>query len=771
MGFFLKIKLTVQKGPKMAFLIKEKQIDGACISRMKKKWTIKLLVLTGFIVAVLFLALLSGIVWDSMMTSMKVNGEEDHSDAILLATEKISSSMALAIAAHRGHILNGDQESLLQREAALEALETSVTTLAELVQDDLELQAHLQQLQTIIPERITLMKQAQARHGDERAATLKSGNAGSVQLHEVLSQITTYESQRRHHLNLEKRAGIRRTQISAAMLVLSLAILLTGLYLLINHHLRRDEVRMELEKSEALLRQVLELMPVGVVVIGRDRTLRMVNPAAHEIMGTSVSEPVQLAALQAWDLGTGQRITQNESSIEQALDFGEVTLNREVEVMRIDGQRRILRTSAMPLRDNQQHILGAITVSLDVTDLKRTEKALQAAHDAMEARVAMRTRELVVANAQLKSQIEERRRAEDALRQTQNILTIAQRTAHVGSWEINLVTQEAQWSDEFFRICGLEPGSIKPSIPAGFDLIHPEDRRRISAAVNAAVEGRREYSETLRVIRPDGTIRHVMLQGEPVPSGYAPPTILIGSLLDITEQKQNEEMLRQLAVHQEVIKEEERKRIAREIHDEMGQNLLALRIDVSMLHARTARSHPKLHHKVETVLNNIDNTIKSVRAIINNLRPVVLDLGLYASLQWQIEEFQRRTGITCELFAKADELDRGLTEEQTTTLFRILQESLTNVARHANAGNVNVALDRKGNQLHMRIADDGIGMFPGDRRKSKSFGLLGIRERISAIGGKMTVESIVGQGTVLVLSIPLKPQAADEPEPPRRLQA
>jgi signal transduction histidine kinase len=203
----------------------------------------------------------------------------------------------------------------------------------------------------------------------------------------------------------------------------------------------------------------------------------------------------------------------------------------------------------------------------------------------------------------------------------------------------------------------------------------------------------------------------------------------------------------------------------------MGQNLLALRIDVSMLHARTATSHPRLHHKVETVLNNIDNTIKSVRAIINNLRPIVLDLGLYASFQWQIEEFQRRTGITCELFAKAYELDRGLTEEQTTTLFRILQESLTNVARHANAGNVNIALDRKGNQLHMRIADDGVGMYPGDRRKSKSFGLLGIRERISAIGGQMAVESIVGQGTVLMLSIPLESKTSDKSEPPRRLQA
>ncbi|HCY63948.1 MAG TPA: hypothetical protein DHV59_14190 [Oxalobacteraceae bacterium] len=731
-----------------------------------KKWTIKLLVLTGFVAAVLFLALLSGITWDSMMTSMKVSAEEDHSNGVLIATEKISSSMALAVAANRGYIIYRDPETLLQYDAALEALQVSLDTLAELAGDDLELQVHLQQLRQMIPERINMMKPAQTPQDAEEIENIKAGNSSNAQLHDILGRITANETLRHQRLGEEKRAGMRSIQISAAMLLLSLALLLTGLYLLIIRHLRRDEARIELEKSEALLRQVIELMPVSVLVIRPDRTLAMVNPAAHDILGTFPSEPLHVpSSFQVWDTHTGKRITSEESSVERALQHGEVTLNREVEVLCKDGRRRILRTSAMPLRGSRQEIIGAITVNLDVTDLKRTEKALQAAHDAMEARVAMRTRELVVANAQLKSQIEERRRAEEALRQTQNILTIAQRVAHVGSWEINLVTQQAQWSDEFFRICGLEPGAVEPSIPAGFALIHPDDRRRISAAVNAAVEERREYSETLRVLRPDGSIRYALLQGEPVPCGDARPTILIGSMLDITEQKQNEEMLRRLAVHQEVIKEEERKRIAREIHDEMGQNLLALRIDVSMLHARTANSHPRLHHKVETVLANIDNTIKSVRAVINNLRPVVLDLGLHASFQWQIKEFQRRTGISCELFAKADELDHGLTEEQTTTLFRILQESLTNVARHANASNVNIALNRKENQLHMRIADDGVGMYPGDRRKSKSFGLLGIGERISAIGGKLAVESIVGQGTVLVLSIPLKDNAAEAMEP------
>ena len=738
-----------------------------------KKWTINQLVLTGFLAAVLFLALLAVITWDSMMTSLKVGANDAHSKSVLIASEKISSSMALAVAAHRGYLLRRDTNTLLQHDAALEALHESLANLAELSGDDLRLQAHVQQLREVIPERIENMKLARLHLDSEKVLRdLEAGDSHTESMQEILSRISVHEKQLQKDYAQKARDTVRRTQINAALLLLFLALLLTVLYFLINRNVQRDASRMELERNEALLRQILELLPVGVLVVGRDSTLQLVNQAAHDIWGTASEEKLQAPdALQAWRTDTGTKVEHREYGVMRALHHGQITLNREYEILRPDGQRRILRSSSIPLRDSEQQIIGAITVNLDLTDLKRTEKALQAAHDALEARVAMRTRELVAANAQLKSQIEERRRAEDALRQTQNVLTIAQRVAHVGSWEINLATQEAQWSDEFFRICGLEPGSVKPTIPAGFELIHPDDRRMISAVVGAAVQERREYSATLRVVRPDGRIRHVRLQGEPVPSGEAPPTILIGSMLDITEHTQNEEMLRQLAVHQEVIKEEERKRIAREIHDEMGQNLMALRIDVSMLHARTAVSHPRLHKKVETVLTNIDNTIKSVRAIINNLRPAVLDLGLHASFQWQIQEFRRRTGIDCELFAKSDELDQGLTEEQTTTLFRILQESLTNVARHANAKCVNIALNRKGGQLQMRIADDGVGMYPGDRRKSKSFGLIGIRERISAIGGELMVESTIGQGTVLLISVPLEKELPTTPPEHARLQA
>jgi signal transduction histidine kinase len=218
--------------------------------------------------------------------------------------------------------------------------------------------------------------------------------------------------------------------------------------------------------------------------------------------------------------------------------------------------------------------------------------------------------------------------------------------------------------------------------------------------------------------------------------------------------RKSQEELRQLASHQAQIKEDERKRIAREIHDELGQNLLALRIDISMLHTRTSTSHPKLNAKVHTVLNQIDTTMKSLRAIINNLRPTVLDLGLNAAIEWQVRDFQRRTGIACDL--KMDEQDFVLDDNRATALFRILQESLSNVIRHAQANRVNVELHQDSSNLVMKIADDGIGAFLDCKQKTNSFGLIGIKERISALGGELVIDSGAGKGTSLTISIPME---------------
>lgn len=214
---------------------------------------------------------------------------------------------------------------------------------------------------------------------------------------------------------------------------------------------------------------------------------------------------------------------------------------------------------------------------------------------------------------------------------------------------------------------------------------------------------------------------------------------------------QSKAELQQLAANKERVKEEERKRIAREIHDELGQTLLALRIDVSMLHARTI-NHPKLHQKCSAALHSIDSTVKSVRGIINNLRPAVLDLSLSAAIEWQVNEFRRRSGLPCNLTLSEEE--PGLSEESATAVFRILQESLTNIQRHARARQVEVELTVGGGLFLIKIADDGIGIRPDFRRKKNAFGLLGMHERVSIMGGELRIDRGPSGGTVLTISMP-----------------
>ena len=228
------------------------------------------------------------------------------------------------------------------------------------------------------------------------------------------------------------------------------------------------------------------------------------------------------------------------------------------------------------------------------------------------------------------------------------------------------------------------------------------------------------------------------------------------SKLQLSHQK-----LRRLADHAYQIKEHERKRIAREIHDDLGQNLLALRIEAEMLATRS-RTHSHLHKRATATLQQIDVTIKSVRQIINDLRPTVLDLGLSAAVEWQAAQFQRRTGIQCEIDDDHGEI--AMPDYCATAFFRILQESLTNIVRHANASRVVIELRLNGGWLSLIVRDNGCGMSAEGRNKQGSFGLVGIEERILILGGTCAVFSERNGGTTIMVSAPVVGLPEDEPQ-------
>ena len=238
-------------------------------------------------------------------------------------------------------------------------------------------------------------------------------------------------------------------------------------------------------------------------------------------------------------------------------------------------------------------------------------------------------------------------------------------------------------------------------------------------------------------------------------------------LRDVGERVRAEEALRRsqqeiqdLALAASTAREQEKSRIARELHDELGQALTALKIDVSWLRDNLGEPRPQVAAKLASMQQLLDGTVAAARRISSDLRPLMLDdLGLTAAAEWLVQNFNTRTGIPCELVLGRGDLD--LPDPYATTVFRVLQECLTNVAKHADARRVEVTLERKGEDVVLAVRDNGRGFAPADPRKRGSFGLVGLRERAYLVGGDLTVDSTPGEGATVELRVPVPGKTAE----------
>jgi PAS domain S-box-containing protein len=229
---------------------------------------------------------------------------------------------------------------------------------------------------------------------------------------------------------------------------------------------------------------------------------------------------------------------------------------------------------------------------------------------------------------------------------------------------------------------------------------------------------------------------------------------------DVTERSRQEEALRRsrqelrdLAARLQTVREEERTRIARELHDELGQALTGLKMDLAWVRGRLPRPQADLAERLHTLMGRVDSTVESVRQIATELRPGVLDLlGLAAAIEWQAQEFGRRTGIETDLALHSDQ--SPVDDARATTVFRILQEALTNVARHAGASRVRIGFTQSRDQLRLEVHDNGRGITEAELAGRRSLGLVGIRERAIACGGLLEITGREGHGTVVDVRIP-----------------
>ena len=220
-------------------------------------------------------------------------------------------------------------------------------------------------------------------------------------------------------------------------------------------------------------------------------------------------------------------------------------------------------------------------------------------------------------------------------------------------------------------------------------------------------------------------------------------------MLIISTSKQ----LRQLSTHLQNIREEERTHIAREIHDELGQSLTALKMDASWIKKKSDKKDEFIQEKLNGMISLINETVHTVRRISSELRPSILDdLGLIAALEWQSHEFEKRTSIKCSFKSGFNEL--SLNKGSSVGIFRVFQEALTNIARHAKASEVESEIEKNDKHIFLKIKDNGIGFKMNQSKNFSTLGLVGMRERAIMLGGQLTIESNIDNGTEITLEIP-----------------
>ncbi|MEG1052001.1 MAG: PAS domain S-box protein [Janthinobacterium sp.] len=440
----------------------------------------------------------------------------------------------------------------------------------------------------------------------------------------------------------------------------------------------------------------------------------------------------------------------------------------ELQYWHSDGSERWAMISGRCLYDQQGKLTGALVLASDITAHKRAEHALSVAHAELENRVALRTAQLQDANNHLSAEIAMRAQTEAALARSEERLHDI-----ISMMPLSLFLKDADSRVVLMnKACEQQWGVRFEDVAEGRDLLH------FPIEQNAGFhEADREAFAQRRVVIREELIWNAQLQEnrlvqthkKPVFVAEGQPHMIIAMGIDITDSKDNEEklqrtlaQLRELSDHQQTIKEEERRRIALDIHDDLGQNLMVLRIDVSLLHARTARAHPRLHRHAQRVLDTIDATIRSVRTIINDLHPSTLELGLGPAAEWLLRQMEGRGAIRYRLSLDSAAPDLGLDQRQTSAIFRVLQESLSNIVRHAQASEVEVALAQDTDAIVLRISDNGIGMQPGDHGKKAAFGLKSIRERVHALGGELRIDSQAGRGTELAIRLPQARESVTE---------
>ena len=474
----------------------------------------------------------------------------------------------------------------------------------------------------------------------------------------------------------------------------------------------RKRAAERLADNEGRLRAIIDAEPECVKVLDRAGRVVTMNPAGlmmieadalDQIVGESVLNIVAPEYHAAFN------------SLSRRIFAGD-TGTLAFEIIGFKGTRRWLETHAVPLRSPQGEIHSLLGITRDITKRKETEQAL---------------------------------------RESEERLQLVARATNDAVWDWDLVTDALWWADGLQKMFGWAPDEIEPGAASWYNRLHPDDRERVITGIRAAIDGgETSWSDEYRFRRKDGGYAEIYDRGYVMHDAKRRPVRMVGSMMEVSERKRTEAQLRALAARLEAIREEERTRIAREIHDEVGQALTALKMDLAWLGKKVPPRGVPVKKKLLGMEGVIDATMDALHRILAELRPGVLDdLGLPAAIRWLAEEFKRRTEIACTVQMTGGE--PGLDSGQATAVFRILQEALTNVARHAKAHRVEIRLHVLPTAFELVVTDDGRGITPEELEATGTLGILGMRERAITWHGRVTVHGERGHGTTVRVFMPV----------------
>jgi PAS domain S-box-containing protein len=407
---------------------------------------------------------------------------------------------------------------------------------------------------------------------------------------------------------------------------------------------------------------------------------------------------------------------------------------------------------------------------------KQTEKALRKARRELEQKVKERTSELQKTNVQLHQKIKVLKRTEEALRESEVLLREreyslleAQRIAHLGNWDWDILTNRLFWSDEIYRIFGLQPQEFGATYEAFLESVHPDDRESVKLAVNESLaDSNKNYSFEHRVIQPDGSERIVYEQGEVKFDRNGKAVRMIGTVHDITERKQAEQALhksesalrksqdrlRFLAGKLMSVQEEERRLLAREMHDDLTQRLALLAIETGKLEQQLKSQPQQFQDKIGQVKDQIIKLSADVHNISRQLHPSIInDLGLVDAIKSECASFSNREEIKIKY--ESINIPDAIPNDIALCIYRIMQESLRNIAKHAKVKRAEVSLVGRDNGIHLCIRDNGVGFDRAAVYSKGGLGLASMEERVRLIQGELSIQSRPGEGTVVELWVPL----------------